>query len=550
MARHLKKLLCIVLVVFMLVGCAPTSPSTIAYNSIEKVEERLAQYSLLGSSPDDNYRTWYEVFVYSFCDSNGDGIGDLQGLISKLDYLEDLGINGIWMMPIHPSSSYHKYDVNDYYDIDPQYGTMADFDQLMDECNKRGIKVILDLVVNHCGSGNPWFTELVEYLQYLDPWEEPSVEDCKYVDYFSLSADKKAGYHKIPQTNLYYEGQFSSEMPDLNWASEAVRADVKDVMEFWLNKGVGGFRVDAAKEFYSGATSKNAEVLSWLQETATSIKADAFMVAEVWEYSYTTLGEYYESGFTSIFNYHYGNDSGKLCQILNNRGNPGMVEDWAIVMEKVTKHYEKKNENYIDAPFLSNHDVGRIYGFVSGDPLRVKMAAAMNIFMSGSVFIYYGEELGMPGSGNDPSKRAPMYWNSSRNDGTTTLPPGCVLPDEGYPLGSYQEQKDDGSSIYNYYREAIAIRNALPVISHGKVTVEEALNVKTGCISAMRKTWNDQECIILMNIDEAAAPTLDLSDYSDWKLVAGLSANGEPINMDGTNLNLPAYGIAVLVPNN
>jgi glycosidase len=115
-------------------------------------------------------------------------------------------------------------------------------------------------------------------------------------------------------------------------------------------------------------------------------------------------------------------------------------------------------------------------------------------------------------------------------------------------LGSYQEQKGDGSSVYNYYREAIAIRNALPVISHGKVTVEEALNVD--CISGMRKTWNDQECIIIMNIDDdEAGATVDLSAYADWKMVAGLSANGEPVSMDGNNLNLPAYGIAVLVPN-
>ena len=548
MARHLKKLLCIVLVVLMLVGCAPTSPSTIPYNSIEKVEERLAHYAQLGSSPDDNYRTWYEVFVYSFCDSNGDGIGDLQGLISKLDYLQELGINGIWMMPIHPSSSYHKYDVNDYYAIDPQYGTMADFDALMAECNKRGIKVILDLVVNHSGYLNPWFQNAIEYLQSLDPWEEPSAEDCKYFGYFNFSTERKSGYHAVPQTHYYYEGQFSSAMPDLNWASEEMRADVKDVMEFWMNKGVGGFRVDAAKEFYSAFVSKNVEVMSWLQQTATSIKEDAYMVAEVWEYAHTTLGSYYESGFTSIFNYHYGNNSGRLCRILNSRGNPAVVADWASVMEKVNNHFASKNPDYIDAPFLSNHDVGRIYGFVSGDPLRVKMAGAMNLFMSGSVFIYYGEELGMPGSGNDPSKRAPMYWNAERNNGTTTLPPGCVLPDEGYPLGSYQEQKGDGSSVYNYYREAIAIRNALPVISHGKVTVEEALNVD--CISGMRKTWNDQECIIIMNIDDdEAGATVDLSAYADWKMVAGLSANGEPVSMDGNNLNLPAYGIAVLVPN-
>ena len=569
MARQLKKLLCIVLVVFMLVGCAPTSPSNSEpssteptttepivpvadYDSLEQVEARIAQYAQLGSSPDDNYRTWYEVFVYSFCDSDGDGIGDLRGLISKLDYLEDLGINGIWMMPIHPSGSYHKYDVDDYYAIDPQYGTMADFDELMAECNSRGIKVILDLVVNHCGDNNPWFEEAVKYLQWLDPWEVPSVEENKYYGYFNFEQldDVKEGYHKVPGTvNWYYEGQFSPEMPDLNWANEDMRADVKAVMEFWMNKGVGGFRVDAAKEFYSKATNKNVEVMSWLQQTATSIKSDAYMVAEVWEYAYTTIGDYYRSGFTSIFNYHYGNDNGKLCQILNSRGIAAMVADWAIVMEKVTAHYAKRNPDYIDAPFLSNHDVGRIYGFVSGDPLRVKMAGAMNILMSGSVFIYYGEELGMPGSGNDPSKRAPMYWNSDRNNGTTDLPPGCVLPAEGYPLGSFEEQKNDGSSVYNYYREVIAIRNALPVISHGKVTTETALNAN--CISAMRKTWNDQECIILMNInDDEAGATVDLSAYADWKMVAGLSANGEPVSMDGTTLNMPAYGIAILIPNN
>ena len=547
MARHLKKLLCIVLVMFMLVGCAPTSPSNSAYNSIEKVEERLQQYAQLGTSPDDNYRTWYEIFVYSFCDSNGDGIGDLQGVISKLDYLEELGINGIWLMPIHPSSSYHKYDVNDYYEIDPEYGTMADFDALMAECEKRNIKVILDLVVNHCGSQNPWFTNAVEYLQYLDPWEEPSAEDCKYVDYFSFSMEKKPGYHKVPQTNYYYEGQFSSEMPDLNWANEEMRADVKAVMEFWLNKGVGGFRVDAAKEFYSGITTKNVEVLSWLKQTAVSIKEDAYMVAEVWEASYTTLANYYESGFDSIFNYVYGDGMGKLIVSLNARGNPIMVQKYAEEMQFITEAFAKKHPDYIDAPFTSNHDVGRIYGFVHGDPLRVKMAGAMNLFMSGSTFIYYGEELGMPGEGNDPSKRAPMYWNADRKNGTTMLPPGCVLPAAGYPLGSYEEQKNDGNSVYNYYREAIAIRNALPVISHGKVSVEEKLNV--GCVSAVRKTWNDQECIILMNIDEAAAPTVDLSAYADWKMVAGLSANNEPISMDGSNLNLPAFGIAVLIPN-
>ena len=150
----------------------------------------------------------------------------------------------------------------------------------------------------------------------------------------------------------------------------------------------------------------------------------------------------------------------------------------------------------------------------------------------------------MPGSGNDPSKRAPMYWNAERNNGTTNPPPDCTLPAE-YPMGSLAEQKNDPNSVYNFYREIIAIRSALPVISHGVTTAETALNV--GCISAQRKTWDDQECLILMNVSTEAAQ-VDLSDYADWDLTVGLSIDGNPVTLDGTTLNMSAYGIAILLP--
>lgn len=151
----------------------------------------------------------------------------------------------------------------------------------------------------------------------------------------------------------------------------------------------------------------------------------------------------------------------------------------------------------------------------------------------------------MPGSGNDPSKRAPMYWNAERNNGVTNPPPDCEIPEE-YPMGSFAEQEKDDASLWNYYRQAIAIRKALPVISHGKTAVEDALNVS--CVSAQRKTWNDQECIILMNINTAAAQ-VDLSAYSDWTLAATLSADGSEIALNGSTLDLPAFGIAILIPN-
>ncbi len=543
------RILCLLLACQLLIGCsnitAPDSSGAALDNQGGYVdtEQALTEIARLGESPDDNYRTWYEVFVYSYCDSNGDGIGDLQGLISKLDYLQELGINGIWLMPIHPSSSYHKYNVEDYYAIDPAYGTMEDFEALMAACQERDIHVIIDLVVNHTSSEHGWFKECVSYLQSLGADEEPSFEDCKYLDYYFFSKEAGGGSRVVEGTDWYYEGQFDYTMPDLNLGSEAVRAEIRSIMEFWIGKGVSGFRLDAAKEFYSGNINANVEVLSWLQETATSIKPDCYLVAEVWE-SFTNITSYYESGITSIFDFAFGNSDGKIIDVIRGAGNPSVVTTYATALEKANKAYSGSNPDYIGAPFLSNHDVGRIYGFAAGDACKTKMAAAMNIFMSGSVFIYYGEEIGMAGSGSDPSKRAPMYWNAARDNGTTDLPPDCELPDE-YKFGSLEEQQDNDGSIYNYYRQAIAIRQALPVISHGATTAETGLNV--GCVSAQRKTWQDDNCIILLNIDKAAAE-VDLSAYTDWELAASLSADGNQVTMSGTTLTMPAYGAAVLIP--
>ena len=547
--KKTARIVSLLLAVLMLFGCntnttAPeNSGAALESGLAPKTEAKLAEIALLGESPDDNYRTFYEIFVYSFCDSNGDGIGDLQGVISKLDYLEKLGINGIWFMPIHPSQSYHKYDVRDYYDIDPQYGTMADFEELMAECQKRDIHVITDLVLNHTGNDHAWFRTACEYLKNLPAGAEPNADECKYVEYYFFSREPGNGWHAIEGSEWYYEGMFSPHMPDLNLANENVLSDIRDIMQFWFDKGVSGFRLDAAKEFYSGSIAKNVEVLNWIQTTATELKPDAYLVAEVWE-DFGAITRYYESQITSIFNFAFGNTNGKLMQVLRAAGNAGTVTTYATALEKADKAYLGENPNYIDAPFLSNHDVGRIAGFCGYDPLKTKLAGAMNLFMSGSAFIYYGEEIGMPGSGNDPSKRAPFFWNDARDNGTTTPPPECELPEE-YPFGSLETQMADDNSLWNYYRQAIAIRQALPTLSHGRTTAETALNA--GCVSAFRKTWNDQTVIVLMNIDTVAA-SVDLSAYSDWTLAATLSADGNEIVLNDTTLELPAFGTAVLIP--
>ena len=538
----LKTILCLLLCLLLLTGCKPDAPDS--SGASVQTDKAIAQIKTLGTSPDDNYRTWYEIFVYSFCDSDGNGIGDLNGIRSKLDYLQELGINGIWLMPIHPSTTYHKYNVSDYYSIDPAYGTMEDFDLLLQECQSRDIHVILDLVVNHTGYDHPWFQAAASYLKSLPAGAEPDVTQCKYLDYYTFSREQKNGYRIINGTDWYYEAMFSHDMPDLNLGNPQVREEIEDIMAFWLNKGVSGFRLDAAKEFYSGKTSMNVEVLSWLQQTATSLKEDCYMVAEVWE-GYSTIADYYKSGITSIFNFAFGEANGKIISVLRAAGNPKTVSSFATALETADKAYGANNPNYIDAPFLSNHDVGRIAGFVARNEYKTKLAGAMNLFMSGSAFIYYGEELGMvSGGADDPSKRAPMYWNEARNEGTTNPPPGCTLPEE-YPFGSLEHQQKDGDSVYNYYRQAVAIRQALPVISHGDTTAETALN--TGCVSAQRKTWGEETCLILMNISEEAAK-VDLSAYQGWTLAASLSANGEAVKLKGTTLNLSAWGIAILVP--
>ena len=561
MRRNLRSLICLLFVIAVLVGCTPTTPNPTQPTTepvtdpvteptvdpqvaMAEFEDRLDSYAQLGSSPDDNYRTWYEIFVYSFCDSNGDGIGDLNGVISKLDYLESLGVNGIWLMPIHPSNSYHKYDVIDYFDIDPDYGTTYDFENLLAECKKRDIKVIMDLVINHSSTLHEWFTITAEYLRELPEGEQPNVEDCEYFDYYNWSKEKKTGYSKLGGTDYYYECQFSYGMPDLNLSNENLRSSLTNVMRYWLDMGVDGFRVDAAKEFYTGNVEKNIEAMNWLYSTAASLKEDVYMVGEAWT-DFSTISSYYKSGFLSFFNFPFADSGGKITTTVRNMGNANMIPSYAKALQAAHESFYESNPNYIDAPFLSNHDMGRIFGFASGEEHKIKLSGAMNVLMSGSCFIYYGEEIAMPGSGNDPSKRAPMYWNQLRTDGTTTPYKECVLPAE-YPYGSLEDQINDPGSIYNYYREVIAIRNALPVISHGVTTEEVALNV--GCISAQRKTWNDQECIILMNINTEAAQ-VDLSAYADWKLVATLSVDGEPTEMDGTTLNMAGCGIAILLPN-
>lgn len=495
---------------------------------------------------DDNYRNYYQIFVYSFADSDGDGIGDFNGITSKLDYIKELGFNGIWLSPIHQSTTYHKYDVVDYYTIDKEYGTMDDFDNFMAECEKRGIKVILDLVFNHTSTKHEWFTKATKYLRSLEPGQEPDLDECPYVGYYNIvkSEDAKTKFYKITYSDYSYEGQFWDQMPDLELSNPAVRTEIEKVAKFWIDKGVGGFRLDAAKEFYTGSTDRNVEVLKWFTDYIKSVDKDLYLVAEVWD-SYGTIKNYYESGITSIFDYAYGGSGGKIMVAVNTAGKGNGTSGSSLAKDMVDTQngYLGANPDMINAPFLSNHDCGRIAGFSQRKIGKAKIAGALNVFMSGSSFTYYGEEIGMAGAGKDENLRAPMYWSDFAGaEGLCSGPP--AMEEVKHSFGSLESQKKDKFSLYWYYRNAFHLKSVYPEIARGLV---EAVEVEDGDVCAIKKTYNGETIYLLFNLKaEATTVTLSKDKHSYTGLVGALEIDENKVTMEGETVKLPAYGVAVI----
>ena len=446
---------------------------------------------------DDNYRTWYEVFVYSFFDSDGDGIGDLKGLTEKLDYINDgdpstdtdLGCNGIWLMPVMPSTTYHKYDVTDYLDIDPEYGTM---------------------------------------------------------DYYNFSKEMQGGYSNIDGTDWYYESQFWSEMPDLNLGNQAVRDEFDKIVDFWLDLGVDGFRLDAAKEYYSGSVDKNVEVLSWFNSMVKEKKEDAYIVAEVWT-DQNTYAKYYESGIDSCFDFSFADSTGTIANVLRN----GSASSYGKALVSLQDNLSQYSDSYIDAPFYTNHDMARSAGYYSGDDSekQMKIAQAMNLMMSGSAFLYYGEELGMKGSGKDENKRAPMYWSEdATTDGMCKGP--ADMDSIKMKYGALDTQEADGNSIYQFIKQTIKLRNEYPEIARGTVKFEE--NISDDKVCVIKKTYGDSEILLVYNLAPESAD-VDLSGVtvgeksgSDLEIGGVLLTDAKEAAFSDGTLTMPGYSVVIV----
>lgn len=498
----------------------------------------------------DKCRTFYEVFVYSFYDSNQDGIGDLKGLTEKLDYLndgdasteEDLGITGIWLMPIMPSDTYHKYDVKDYMEIDASYGNLEDFENLIKECHERNINVIIDLVMNHTSSKHPWFVQAKEYLQALGDGAV-DLKECPYVDYYHFSKETKGGYVPLEGTDWYYEANFWSEMPDLNLENENVKNEFEEITRFWLSKGVDGFRLDAVKEFESGNAGFNIQFLQWFDEMVSSINPDAYIVGEAWM-DQAEYAKYYKSGMDSFFDFAFADNDGIISSVVNGKSS---AITYGINLEKEEALYAQYYADYVNAPFYTNHDLGRSAGYYSGDDSerQTKIAQAMNLFASGNTFLYYGEEIGMKGAGADENKRLAMRWNEdSQAEGMCNGPKDAEKVKQKYE--SVEKQIEDKASILQFVRAAIKIRNQYQAIAKGKTTCIEELSGDQICV--LKKETDTEKVLLIYNLsgEDQIVDEMELvKKCGKVKVAATLVTGNKEISENGKEISMPAYSVIV-----
>ncbi len=503
----------------------------------------------------DKYRNFYEVFVYSFYDSDGDGIGDLKGLIKKLDYIndgdptggEDLGADGIWLMPIMASGSYHHYDVDDYKKVDEEYGTNDDFKKLCEECHKRGVKVIIDLVLNHTSTDNEWYKKAVEEID--------AGNRDGYAKYYDTAQPGKttqnAAYSQMgTKGGVLVESNFSSEMPELNLSNEDVRAEIKDIMKFWIDLGCDGFRLDAVK-YYDSASTDGNEFLKWLMDTARGIKEDVYIVGEEWSGS-SEISMRYKSSVDSLFNFPFSDKgSGKFLTAVNSHNVESLlksVQNWNSIMKD-------SNKDAVDAMFLSNHDMPRSALAFSGELFKEKCGAMLYLTMPGNPFIYYGEEVGIKGGpSNDGTYRSSMPWSYDDESGRCSEAPGVAdnsLEDYS-PEQSVEEQIKDKNSLFNFYKKIIDIKLSYPAIARGTIT--DLIKTDVATISGMVVEYEGEKLILFYNMsqdEKTAEIPKDSLNYSS--IVAQACAqdvdkdgNTPQCSLDGTTITMPSGSFAIL----
>lgn len=457
-----------------------------------------------------NDAVFYEVFVRSFADSTAgplanDGAGDLQGLIEKLDYLNDgdpatttdLGVNGIWLMPIMQSPSYHGYDVSDYYTVNKDYGANEDFKRLIAEAHKRGIVVIIDLVLNHTSSEHPWFVDAGN-------------KNSKYRDWYIWS-DTDPGY-KGPwdqpvwhqRGSEYYYGLFWSGMPDLNYKTPAVTEEMLKVTRYWLqDMGADGYRLDAIRHLIEeGRAQENTPAThEWLlnfHRVYKQANPEAVAVGEIWTDS-KTVATYIGDQLDLAFEFD-------LAQAILRAVNEESPSRLAAAVAVDLRDFPPGQY----AAFLTNHDQDRtmsqLYGNEAVSLARAKLAAAILLTGPGVPFIYYGEEIGMTGRKPDERLRTPMQWTSGQHAGFSAHQPWEALNDN-YATVNVQAQDAAPDSLLNTYRRLIHLRHAHPALRRGDTT---PVTATSGVYAFLRSSPADNEYLLVV-INLSGKP---ISDYA------------------------------------
>ena len=492
-----------------------------------------------GRQPQDNARVFYEIFVGSFSDSDADGIGDLRGIIDRMDYLNDgdpdsgrsLGVEGIWLTPIFKSPSYHKYGVTDYYTIDPKFGTMDDLRELIALCHERDVKLILDLTINHSGSRCRWFTSFVTAHQQGDVASD-------FYNFYSWCGPERPAvpgriYQEIPGTNHAYECNFAETLPEYNMDDEVARQALLDVARYYLEMGVDGFRFDAVPHIYFGDNERSAAFMTWYMDQLRADYPDMYAVSEVWAGDGVT--ELYLPA-TDCFSFSTAL-SGGLIAVTARGGNPGV---YAAYVENYLRRARAISDRALYVPFLANHDTDRAAGFLSDSAGQMRMAANLYLLNSGSPFIYYGEELGMRGvrgeEDTDANRRQAMVWN----DGDTVANPvGSSF--DGQITEGVAEQIREADSLYTYYKKLLMIRRANPEIARGSYRACSVPGEPQ--LGGFYASWQGSSVLVLHNTGDHAV-TVDLESLGVSELRAFIGM-GEAL-LDGSRLTLGGQTSVVL----
>lgn len=484
-------------------------------------------------------RIFYEIFVRSFCDSNRDGKGDLNGITSKLDYLQDLGIEGIWLTPFFQSPSYHKYDVTNYMEVDQEYGNKDDFRRLLDEAHKRGLKVIIDFVINHTSSQHPWFLEAKKgkdnpYRNYY-LWMTPAEIDSMGVAVREKTADswETQPWHWANRGDKEkYYGMFWNGMPDLNMDNREVREQIYAVGKYWLEFGADGFRMDAAKHIYpSWEVEKSHDFWVEFRERMEAVKPGFYLVGEVWT-SAEKVAPFFR-GLKANFHFDLSLALQKIASTQTESEN---------LVNMLLNNYDifgRENPAFIDATMLTNHDQERLGSAVGNDKNKMKLAANLLLTLPGNPYIYYGEELGMLGKKPDENIREAFLWDTRANDKDRTnwKKPNFNTDSRVTPL---RLQQQDPESVYNHYKKLISLRKDHPALWQvSPPNLQAAQTAQEGFVTFIRP-HETGSLLVVQNLQSNTA----LVEIKDPVTETVFSTSGFK-NIEGRVMEIPGFGMVV-----